>query len=272
MITIRYLKIIDKFIIEKDKKSWDLDISQDQQGLTIKNSHFVCPPFFIKDTDGYTIISTNHKLKLNDEFVFSPDLNISHQMWSVNNKSIKMLNAPEKPFDLPYDMITNYSEIRILKGKNVKIIKKENDLSKVYSVPLEDSKDLIKQWSEKYLDIVSDLCKQDKFIPTLTGGCDTRILTYFWRKHNIKNYRLRAVKQDGKNNIKKGEIEIDIAQKILKKLGMNCERLEELPQGASTMSGRYTENNREPLTHNNVLFVKNIINKCCRGFLLYPHL
>lgn len=245
--------------VEDDNNDiFDIKIEQSVDKLIIKNNHMVCPLFyFVKNNDGY-ILSTNHRLKEKGKNVFLPVLNIKHSMWGIEGNFQKMLNS-ENP-ELPYKIIDNWSEICI--SKNGELAVKENDLSKLYSVDIEDSYPLIKIWAEKYQDIISDFCKQNKFIPTLTGGCDTRILTYFWRKFNLKNYRLRAVKKDGKNNIEKGKIEISIAEKVIKKLGMNLERLEEPLPGTFSMCGTYTEATQKYILLNDKQFVRNVINRC----------
>lgn len=248
------------FLIYNDGKDiFDIDIYRTDKAITIKNTHLVCPQFyFIKNKDGF-VLSTDHKLKENGRNVFSPVLNIKHSMWGVAENFQKMLNSEKS--ELPYKIIDNWSEICI--SKNGELTVKENDLSKLYSVDIEDSYPLIKVWAEKYQDIVSDLCRQKKFIPTLTGGCDTRILTHFWRKFNLENYRLRAVKKDGKNNIEKGKIEISIAEKVIKRLGMNLERLEEPPVGTFSMCGTYTEATQKQILLNDRQFIRNVINRCC---------
>lgn len=249
----------DNFKVENDNKLiCNLEFIQNKNEIIINNSHFVCPQFyFTKTKDGF-ILSTEHKLKLNNKNVFSPVLNIKHSMWGINNNFCKMLNAND--IELPYKVVTNYSQIRITKNGELSI--KENDYSKLYSINIEDSKDLIKEWAEKYSDIITDLCHKNKFIPTLTGGCDTRILTYFWRKFDIKNYRLRAIKKDGKNNIQKGQIEIDISRKVLEKLGKSVERVEEPPEETISMCGTYTESTQYNELLNDKHFVTDVINKC----------
>ena len=249
----------DNFKIQKtDEIICDLSFEEKQNEIIIKNSHLVCPQFcFHKDENGF-ILSTNHKLKIKGEYVFSPVLDIKHSMWGVNGNYQKMLNAKEP--ELPYKVITNYSEIKITQNGELSV--KKNDYSRLYSVDIKDSYELIKQWEEKYFDIVSDLCRQNKFIPTLTGGCDTRILTYFWRGFPLKNYRLRAVKKDGKNNIWKGQVEIDIATKVLKRIGYDINRLEEPSENTVSMCGSYTESTQYDELLNDKKFITDVINKC----------
>ena len=255
MITINS----SNFLIHNDNKDiFDIDIYKSGRTITIKNTHLVCPQFyFIKNKDGF-ILSTEHKLKINGKKIFEPVLNIKHSMWGINDKFTKMLNAIEP--ELPYKVITNWSEIVLTDRGELSV--KPNDYSRLYSVDIQDAKYLIQEWKEKYSDLVSDYCKRNAFTPTLTGGCDTRILTYFWRDKDLKNYRLRAIKQDGKQNIEKGKIEIDIAEKIIDKLGKKMTRFEEPPEGTVSMCGTYTESTQYWWLLNDKQFITNVINKC----------
>lgn len=253
MITIKNGNIKDD-----GKDIFDIKIENTAGKIVIKNRHIVCPLFYFTKVESGYILSTDHKLKESGKDAFSPVLNIKHSMWGAKENFQKMLNS-EKP-ELPYKVIDNWSEICLSKNRELTV--KNNDLSKLYSVDIEDSYPLIKAWAEKYSDIVSDLCRQKKFIPTLTGGCDTRILTYFWRNFNFENYRLRAVKKDGKNNVEKGKIEINIAEKVIKRLGMNLERLEEPPAETFSMCGTYTEATQKQILLNDKQFVRNVINTC----------
>lgn len=249
----------DNFTVQNDNKLiCDLQFLKTKDSIIIKNSHFVCPQFYFYKAGNNFVLSTEHKLKINGRNIFSPVLDIKHSMWGINGNYQKMLNSKEP--ELPYKVITNYSQIKITRTGELTV--KENDYSELYSINIEDSSDIIDIWIEKYSDLVSDLCKQNKFIPTLTGGCDTRILTYFWRKFDIKNYRLRAVKKDGKNNVQKGQLEIDISKQVLSRLGKNAERLEEPPEGMISMCGTYTESTQYDELLNDKHFVTDVINKC----------
>lgn len=269
MITIKS----SDFLIHNDcKEIYDLDIYRNDSEIVIKNTHLVCPQFYFKKKGNEFTLSTDFKVKeirtvfdpiLNIkrnsmERVFTPPLNIKHSMWGIDGKFRKMLNA-EDP-ELPYKVINNWSEIRINRNGELKV--KPNNYSRLYSVDIEDCKNLVMMWKEKYSDIVSDYCRRNSFIPTLTGGCDTRILTYFWRNFNLVEYRLRAVKKDGKNNIEKGKTEIEIAEKVIDKLGLKMTRYEDPPEGKVSMCGTYTESTQKQILLNDRNFVTNVINKC----------
>lgn len=248
------------FYVEKDDFA-DLEFITTPNEITIKNKHFCCPQFlFKKDDENDFVLTTNCK----DRYVLDYDgrerIRLRHSEWEVKGKRVKTLDMDENIFDFPYQVINNYKEIKITRDGKLTVT--PQDFSKLHSVPIEDSKELILEWKEKYSDLVADYCRQNKFIPTLTGGCDTRILTYFWRKHNLKQYRLRAIKQDGKENVEKGKKEIEISKEVLNKMGLNLERIEEAPAGITTINGAYTEQTQHIHLVNDKNFVKNVINKC----------
>lgn len=92
-----------------------------------------------------------------------------------------------------------------------------------------------------------------RFIPTLTGGLDTRVLLHFWLPYlsKIDYFYLKSTKQDGKNNVERGSKEVEIAKKIFKSLGReNITQIESL-LGYGTASGIFTEGGRKKETLNN---------------------
>lgn len=244
----------------------DIEAEETDGGVIIRNSHLVMPQlFYMRDAGGSFILSTDHKHRSLmfppqgfARSVFRPVIDIKHSIWGVEGKYRKMLGAEEP--ELPYKVITSWSEVRLSRSGDIDV--KPCDMSRLYSVPVEESYPLIREWEEKYMDKVADLCRRNAFIPTLTGGCDTRILTHFWRKHDLKYYRLRAVKKDGKNNVEKGLQEMMIAGKVLSRMGKDMERLEEPPRGMTTMCGTYTEATQYPELLNDRRFITDVVNRC----------
>lgn len=247
------------FIEERGHFIHSLEFSQTDNEISINNAHMVCPQFFFSRLqDGDFILSTDHKHKERGAKVFKPAIDIKHSIWGVNGIYRKMLGEDEP--ELPYMVINNWSEIRL--SRSGEISAEKADMSRLYSVPVEDAYPLIREWEEKYMDMVADLCRRNAFIPTLTGGCDTRILTHFWRRHSLKYYRLRAVKKDGKNNVEKGLQEMAIAEKVLAAMGKDMERLEEPPGGMESMCGTWTESTQHAELLNDRRFITDVVNRC----------
>ncbi|MCM1404235.1 MAG: hypothetical protein NC133_01885 [Prevotella sp.] len=114
-----------------------------------------------------------------------------------------------------------------------------------YTVPLTSRRgvNLLLKWLKKYLQIATKEIEKDNFIPTLTGGLDTRTLTWFWRDlYHGKEFYLKDIKPDRKNKVTRGQEEVEIASQVLNRLGLPLKRVEKFNQ--TTFSGLFTENGR----------------------------
>ena len=144
----------------------------------------------------------------------------------VESKYANKKNYVDKARNVDLQKITHWQTVIINKQGNVRTILPKK---KVYTIPLNSKRGVkyLLRWLKKYLLIAKRLIKENKFIPTLTGGLDTRILTWFWRDlYHGDKYYLRAVKNDGKNNVAKGQVEIEFATQVLNKLGKQLTRIE----------------------------------------------
>lgn len=149
----------------------------------------------------------------------------NNRMWEMfsENKELKAVSFFEK-------IEINY------KTKTISI--KKFDF-KPFSIKIEDGLPYIRKWYKETKSFVDEL--GDKFIPVLTGGVDTRILSVFWRNNKkLKKYILEAVKWDGMNHTDIGKREIETSRKILDKLGFG--EMERIPfLGGVTISGKWTD-------------------------------
>lgn len=112
-----------------------------------------------------------------------------------------------------------------------------------YTIPLIDAYDNLHKLFVKYkLYIESHI---DKFIPTISGGVDTRVLSSLYRNltDKIPGFYLRDYKLDGKNNVDLGKLDLECAYKVADRLGIK-NRFSVLPEGYLTMAGVFTENVR----------------------------
>lgn len=116
---------------------------------------------------------------------------------------------------------------------------------KPYSIDLKNSYDIIRLWLLKYKRIVNQLIDEKRFIPTISGGLDTRILSSIYRDRTseIDSYYLRDVKLDGKNNIELGKADLEVAKKVAQRLGIQ-NRVTEIPENMLSLSGMYSEMGR----------------------------
>lgn len=100
---------------------------------------------------------------------------------------------------------------------------------------------------DKYRKYVGKLIDRGEFIPSLTGGLDTRYLLGLCRekKDLLPGYYLKSIKPDGKGNKAKGLLEVKLASETARAFGMSQKRFESLTvEGKDyyTMTGMFNEN------------------------------
>ena len=134
-----------------------------------------------------------------------------------------------------------------------------------YSIELKDAYDIIHKWLLKYKQGVDLLIRQNRFIPTLTGGVDTRCLTALWRNNLIEKFYIKEIKNDNKNRVELGNADLECALKVASRLGIsnytnnlgNC----------ITLSGMFTEATRGmyKMNVNDERFIYKFIQHQIRG-------
>lgn len=139
--------------------------------------------------------------------------------------------------------IENWSKVTILPDGS---FEKEDYPLIPYSIKLKDAYDNLHKLFLKYKRIVNTLIDQHKFIPTITGGLDTRILTCLWRDRvdELDGFYLRDVKQDGKNNVELGHSDLKCATQVANYLGLT-NHFNKIPPYIRGISGMFTEGSRE---------------------------
>lgn len=123
---------------------------------------------------------------------------------------------------------------------------KENYPLTPYTIELKDAYDNLHKLFVKYKKIINKLIDEHKFIPTVTGGLDTRILTCLWRDraNELDGFYLRDVKQDGKNNVELGHSDLKCATQVANYLGLT-NHFNKIPPYIRGISGMFTEGSRE---------------------------
>lgn len=117
-----------------------------------------------------------------------------------------------------------------------------------------------KNFLDKYKRYIDKLIDKDLFMPTLTGGLDTRYFTGLYRDrvNELPGYFCTSVKQDGKNNYNQGQLELRLAEQVAKKIGLKNERFEDLGK-YNTITGMFNENANEYKNPNDVEYVYKIL-------------
>lgn len=257
-------------IYEENDLLHDFSYIKNGDEILLKNENIVMSQFYFYKL-GNDFIFTNNLKKILDKYPVLPSIVKNHGFINITSKKDKDFQSFSKNNivkralyqdlgNLPYKIINNWKSIKIKNNGELKI--KKFNFDKLYSIPIKDSYNLIKLWREKYLDLVNDWCKKEKFMPILTGGCDTRILSYFWRNHKELEYYHLKEKKSGDQNPLKGKREIEISQQVLKSLNLNLKRTETREKGMVVIDGQYTESTQYYYVLNNKKFVTDTINRC----------
>lgn len=106
-----------------------------------------------------------------------------------------------------------------------------------YTIKLdsEEGVNTLLKWIAKYRRLVKKL---PRFVPTLTGGVDTRVLTAFWRNiYTGDSYYLKPV-HPNTTAVEAGEEEMEIAKEVVAKLGLSLTRTSVL--NCASINGLFT--------------------------------
>lgn len=257
-------------IFEENDLLHDFSYKNNCNEITLENENMVMPQFYFYKL-GNNFIFTNNLNKILDKYPGLPNIIKNHGFINIANEKNRdfqnfsknhiVKRALYQDLDkLPYKVINNWKGIKIKKTGELKV--RNFNFDKLYSVPIEDSYNLIKLWREKYLDLINDWCKKKKFMPILTGGCDTRILSYFWRNHKELEFYYLREKKSGDQNALKGKREIELSKQILKSLNLNLRRTEARGKDIIVIDGQYTEPTQYYYLLNNKKFITDTINRC----------
>lgn len=162
-----------------------------------------------------------------------------------------------------YKYNVNYIEnwYKVILKSDGEFVVKENDKNiKWFALDIKNNPDYLQNFISKYRKYINELIDEKLFIPSITGGLDTRFLTGLFRgrEKDIDRYYLKSVKPDGKSNVEKGKIEVIIAETVVSKLGIKGERVEKLDD-CYTVSGMFNENCNEYDNPNDPQYIYKII-------------
>ena len=130
----------------------------------------------------------------------------------------------KKHYKYKLEYIEGWKQIFLHQDGNFEVIK--NDFVPFqldYKNHFEEFKNLL----IKYKNIVNKYIDEKLFLPTITGGVDTRGLIWFYRNRisELDGYFLTSVKQDGRNHVEQGQLEMKLAEQVVKKIGLKNNRI-----------------------------------------------
>gem|GEM_PF-4858723 len=159
--------------------------------------------------------------------------------------------------DCDVEKVTRWSKVKIDCKGNLKVIPPKKQPFSIELTSRRGVRYLLK-WLKKYLIIVKREIDKNNFIPTLTGGLDTRTLTWFWRDwYKGDEYYLIAVKPDRHVDVNRGKIEVEISNQVLTYLQKSLRRMEKLNK--KTLSGIFTESSCEKNKLNKIDFIYDYV-------------
>lgn len=131
-----------------------------------------------------------------------------------------------------YENITpvwGWDEIRVSCGG----LSVKKNSRRLFTLPSSMAETNIRLWKAKWEKILS---KTD-YIPSLSGGLDTRVLTCFWRNDS----RIKRIVNRRRKRFCKSDFDGQIADKILDRIGVKPELISETPGDAAELRGNMTE-------------------------------
>lgn len=216
----------------------------------VQSEHLFCYSF---DADSVVGFANYNNIKLTDTFDNLGDID--------KNIRAHIKTSVMKNYKYNISYIEGWSKVVIDSNGNVILLEKF-PIDDLFKVGFKDKEfyPQLKLFLNKYRKYLNELIDSKQFIPSITGGLDTRYLTGLFkgREKDIEYYYLKEVKPDGKSDIEKGNLEVSIAEQVIRKLGIKATRVEKL-DGHYTMSGMFNENANSYEEPNDPEYITKII-------------
>lgn len=170
-------------------------------------------------------------------------------------------SSVRKRYKYNLNYIENWKKI-ILKPDGT--FEKEDYNAEMFCYEVLEHKDELLAFYNKYKYIVNDFIDRGLFLPTITGGLDTRAFVNFYRDRvsELDGYFLTETKQDGKNNYEQGLLEMKLANQVANKIGLKPNRinkLEDCEKPYITITGMFNENANEYKNPNDPDYIYKVI-------------
>lgn len=215
----------------------DMYITNNQ--FTVKSNSMITFTIYRYINDDYFIISNDYNQLVST--VLSKGF-----VLTKTGKIITGFNVRLSTFEYnEIEHLNNWNEITfdLNTGQTLYV---DNSIKQQYStlkLSVKELKCYLIKWFEKWKTLTNLAIDKNLLIPTLTGGLDTRVFfsLYKDRLSDIHEYYLKKTKDDGKFNRLDGEIEVLIAEDIFETFNVHPKRIEVIPKGKFTLSGKYIE-------------------------------
>lgn len=198
----------------------------------VKKDNLFCYSF---DVDKVVTFANEHNIILTDNYENKQKLNKNIA------KHVKVSISKRYKYNVNY--IENWEQVILASDGS---FEKTDNSFVPFQYEIKDNYDKFEKFILKYKNVIRGLIAENRFLPTLTGGLDTRTLSGLYRGYEseLPGYFLMDVKWDGKNNTQLGELELKLAANVAKIIGLPENRLTTLYEDNNfvTITGMFNEN------------------------------
>ena len=189
---------------------------------------------FSFDVDNVVEFANENGIKLSDTFEGLKTINANIQ------KHIKKSILARYKYGVQY--IEGWESVSLNNDGTFAVVKNS---FQPFTLDVANHYNELKHFLLKYKNYVDSLIDDGLFIPTITGGLDTRYLLGLCRHRvsELNGYYLKEIKPDGKGDLLKGSAEAKIAEQVALKIGLKNQRFEKQRAHTDyTISGMFNEN------------------------------
>lgn len=229
--------------------------------ITFYTNYVCCPCVYYVKKDKVFAFSFDPDLVV--KFAKEKEIELKDDYSNINliNENVRkhIKSSVRKRYKYNLNYIENWKKIIL---HNDGTFEKEDYNLDMFCYDVLDHKEELLAFYNKYNIIVNDFIDRKKFLPTITGGLDTRAFVGFYRDrvNELDGYFLSEVKQDGKNNYEQGLLEMKLAELVVKKIGLANKRYNKLEDtDYTTITGMFNENANEYENPNDPEYVYKVV-------------
>lgn len=234
-----------------------------EETIEFYTNYVCCPCVYYVKKDNLFAYSFDPDLVVKFAKENNIELTSNYENIEKINSNVKshIKSSVRKRYKYNLNYIENWKSISLKKdGTFIK-----NDYNaKTFCYNVLEHKEELLAFFNKYKYIVNDFIDKSLFLPTITGGLDTRAFVNFYRDRvdELDGYFLTETKQDGKNNYEQGLLEMKLAKLVVKKIGLKDNRinkLEDCDKPYVTITGMFNENANEYKNPNDPEYIYKVI-------------
>lgn len=224
-------------------------------------NYICCPCIYYLKQDDLFAFSFDPDLVVNWAKEHNIELTDNYENRDKINDNIRKHIKPSITKHYKYNLSYIEGWKSVVLNSNGNFIKEEYSFIP-FTKDIINNKSLLVKWLDKYKTIINNAIDDKKFIPTITGGLDTRAFIGLYRDRikELPGYFCSSVKQDGKNNIEQGKLELELAENVVKYIGLKNKRIDDInTTDYVTLSGFFNENANSYSNPNDPEYIYKIV-------------